>query len=1182
MIKRDHFLRFKTLLLVFAFLFSALLALPVIHGFGIASSNGNEMGGAPLSASNIQSMSQTLTNPGYVNTSLNMLSNTLSTGNSVSNSYNPNAMAYDSASNELYVVDSSSGYITLINGQTNSIITSFYVAPYLSGIAYDSGNGYIYVGMPDSNQLAVISGTTVINYVSVGDYPVSLTYDSGNGNIYVAEEFGNNVTAVNLFTVVATISVGQDPLGITYDLGNGEVYVTNSYSNTVSAISGNSLVAIISVGSSPSGVVYDSVTNTVYVTNYFDGTVSLIGQSFPSTNDVFDTVTVGGSPTYIGVDSNNGNVFVANDNGNVSVITGTYFSGISVSEVITLGLNGQGIVYNPYNGYIYVSEFSLISVINGASYATLNPIVLNYIPAGEAFDPTNGYLYVADINMANVSVIDTSTGKIIQNIPVGLYPGFVSYDPQNSEVFVANSYSSTISVIYTPLNIVVDTISLNMPSNSMGGMTFDSVNNALYLTEQSGTDLIGVNAVTDGVTYYSVGASMGPITYDQSNNMLYASSAYGNDVEVITPITNSISTSIPIQSSPSGLAVDQTNGNLYIAEQFDSNVTVVNTTTNQIVDVIGTNYGPNSVMYDQNNGYLYITNPYFNEMTVINGQTNAVVGTISVGSFPFQAILDSANKMIYVTDALSGTISMIVQKAVTVYQVTFTETGLNQGTQWNITLNGQEINSSASTIVFDEPNGTYSYSTNPVVGYYLSSGGSGTIMVNGASTTRGVSYDRFATVYLTADPQNANVSENGYNITLTKGIATLSLEAGTYYFNASLAGYTSYSNLIDVKAGGTYNLFIKLTSLSNAGFLSGTVTPRDALVTANGITVPTYNGFFNESLSPGRYYITITAKGYTGQTFVENIDKGQTTSLTVSLSHSSTTVTLSGYLDPVDASLTLNGFSAYVNQNGYYQISVPSGIYTVSAYAGGYYPFSNTMDLTGNTFLNISMNSLPSATSQTSGSGVNIQGYGAKVASISTNGDTISFNYTSTSNGKILVEVPFSDLKDTSIADLVKSKVYIDGVSYTNFTITVSSNYTIILEVYNLKPGDPTVYWAYSPNSVIPSYYALTFSETGLPSGTKWNLTVDNQTYSSTTSSITVHLENGTYKYGLDQITNYTVSISGGNVTINGKTDNISVSYTALSKATPLGLSEYEVIGIVVVAVVVIGAVVAIALRRKH
>jgi hypothetical protein len=64
------------------------------------------------------------------------------------------------------------------------------------------------------------------------------------------------------------------------------------------------------------------------------------------------------------------------------------------------------------------------------------------------------------------------------------------------------------------------------------------------------------------------------------------------------------------------------------------------------------------------------------------------------------------------------------------YAVTFVETGLPAGTGWTVTLNGKTIFSEDNTVVFVQPQGTYSYMIGSVQGYRADQS-SGSIMVAG-------------------------------------------------------------------------------------------------------------------------------------------------------------------------------------------------------------------------------------------------------------------------------------------------------------------------------------------------------------------------------------------------------------------------------------------------------------------
>src|SRR2546425_10733047 len=101
-------------------------------------------------------------------------------------------------------------------------------------------------GFSSSGPTPDSGGGTVIATIPVGDYPFGVAYDSGNGYVYVANYNSNNVSIISGTTVVATIPVGGGPSGIAYDSGNGYVYVANALSDNVSAVERRAVKASIS------------------------------------------------------------------------------------------------------------------------------------------------------------------------------------------------------------------------------------------------------------------------------------------------------------------------------------------------------------------------------------------------------------------------------------------------------------------------------------------------------------------------------------------------------------------------------------------------------------------------------------------------------------------------------------------------------------------------------------------------------------------------------------------------------------------------------------------------------------------------------------------------------------------------------------------------------------------------
>ena len=112
--------------------------------------------------------------------------------------------------------------------------------------------------------------------------------------------------------------------------------------------------------------------------------------------------------------------------------------------------------------------------------------------------------------------------------------------------------------------------------------------------------------------------------------------------------------------------------------------------------------------------------------------------------------------------------------------------------------------------------------------------------------------------------------------------------------------------------------------------------------------------------------------------------------------------------------------------------------------------------------------------------------------------------------------------------------------------------------------------------------YTVTFTESGLPSGTSWSVTLGGSTVSATTSTITFSEPNGTYSYTVGSVSGYTASPSSGPTAVSGSSPSpLTVSFTSTSSSSS-GLSPwiYVIIGVVIAAVVV-GVLIGLMRHRR-
>ncbi len=275
----------------------------------------------------------------------------------------------------------------------------------------------IYVANAGINNVSVINGqtNTVVQTISVGKSgEEGIGVNPTTNMIYVAN-YSNTVSVINgqTNTVEATISVGKWPVGIGVNPTTNMIYVPNYGSTNVSVINGqtNTVVQTISVENGPWSIGVNPITDMIYVTNGDD--VSVINGQ---TNTVATTISVGKWSVWVGVNPTTDMIYVTNiANNTVSVINGQTNT---VATTISVGEGPQGIVVDPTTDMIYVTNTggNNVSVINGQTNTVEATISVGNYPDGIGVNPITDMIYVANLKDKTISVINGQTNTVVQTI----------------------------------------------------------------------------------------------------------------------------------------------------------------------------------------------------------------------------------------------------------------------------------------------------------------------------------------------------------------------------------------------------------------------------------------------------------------------------------------------------------------------------------------------------------------------------------------------------------------------------------------------------------------------------------------------------------------------------------------------------------------------------------------------
>jgi len=265
--------------------------------------------------------------------------------------------------------------------------------------------------------------------------------------------------------------------------------------------------------------------------------------------------------------------------------------------------------------------------------------------------------------------------------------------------------------------------------------------------------------------------------------------------------------------------------------------------------------------------------------------TTSITFSVTAGTYAFQVPSVTG----YTVSPSSGSVTvsggytlLVTFTAVppTTYAVTLSEGGLPTGAVWSATVGGATQSTSGTSLVYDLSNGVYSYSFNPVSGFTLGAGSTGSVTVSGAPVSLAATYFPPPTYLVTLSETGLAVGTtwsatlNGVTESTSGSSIGFSLPNGTYsYSYAAVAGYelrsgstgTAVVSGSPVTESATYSAIpvpprTYEISLSAGGLPAGTVWSA----TVNGTTQSTGGSTLVFYLPNGTYSYSFTAvSGYT-------------------------------------------------------------------------------------------------------------------------------------------------------------------------------------------------------------------------------------------------------------------------------------------------------------------------------
>jgi YVTN family beta-propeller protein len=327
-------------------------------------------------------------------------------------SWEPVASAFDPANGRLYVAatheipyyDSTPGVLLAIDPKTERLVAPpapVGIRP--QSVVYDSANGNLYVSNSGSDNISVVNGTTArpIASISLGCVPVcqnpgAEVWDPSTGLLFVADLYGGDVsvvaTATNSLAASIPVSSASASGSIALDPAAGRLFVGNPYGSniTVIATANQSVVGTIAIPNSyPAALLFDPADGVLVVANYYGSSLALVD---PTSGAVLGIVPVAYAPESLGFNPVTDGLYVGLDDGyepNVGggllVLDGRSVAGTEgAGALLNVGMSPTSITYGAVFGSSSGGELWVSNAIGGTLAVVGTPFLSASLTAAPA------------------------------------------------------------------------------------------------------------------------------------------------------------------------------------------------------------------------------------------------------------------------------------------------------------------------------------------------------------------------------------------------------------------------------------------------------------------------------------------------------------------------------------------------------------------------------------------------------------------------------------------------------------------------------------------------------------------------------------------------------------------------------------------------------------------------------
>jgi YVTN family beta-propeller protein len=278
-------------------------------------------------------------------------------------------------------------------------------------------------------------------------------------------------------------------------------------------------------------------------------------------------------------------------------------------------------------------------------------------PKHLATSPNGDYLFVCNKNKDTVSVVDTSSQRVIETIPVGRYPIWIACNPDGSLAYVCNMLDQSISVIDIPNLRVIRT---HDNRSSPSGVVSSLDGARIYVCNDTGSVSIINTVDMTIIKTINVAHKINNPVISPDGTLLFVSNIRGTKITVIDTVNLLVRKTIDGINYPEGIACSPDGSHAFVCGSLDKIVFVIDMASLNVIETIKLdNRTPMGITISPDGSSIYVTYVHSREVSIIDRASLTVTMKITVGETPLAIAGSPDGSNLYVANYYDDSVSVI-------------------------------------------------------------------------------------------------------------------------------------------------------------------------------------------------------------------------------------------------------------------------------------------------------------------------------------------------------------------------------------------------------------------------------------------------------------------------------------------------------------------------------------------